>query len=221
MRLLDAKSSPFSSRCRMVIYAKEIGHEGLVNIIEPPGGLGSDAYKAFHPFVKIPTLDLGDGEMLLESDVICEYLDDVLAGPSLKPTDSRQLARMRLIARIADLYVMAPMMPLFKQLDPSGRDDELVERELNAMMFGFDKLEFYLTDGPYASGSSLTLSDCTLVPTLALTLEFLPRFDRESPLSDRPRLKEYWDHIMNDPIASRVIKEIRDKLAEYRAKKNA
>lgn len=220
MRLLDAKSSPFSSRCRMVIYAKGAGDECEVDIIAPPGGLGSDTYKAFHLFVKIPTLDLGNGEMLLESDVICEYLDDVLTGPSLKPTNARQLARMRLIARIADLYVMAPMMTLFKQLDPSHRDNELVERELNAMMLGFDKLEFYLADGPYASGESLTLSDCTLVPTLALTLEFLPRFDRESPLSDRPRLREYWDYIAGDPTASRVTKEISDKLAEYRAKKN-
>ncbi len=220
MRLLDVKSSPFSSRCRMVIYAKNRGDADEVDIIEPPGGLGSDSYKAFHPFVKIPTLDLGDGEMLLESDVICEYLDDVLTGPSLKPTGVRQLAHMRLITRIADLYVMAPMMPLFKQLDPSHRDNRIVERELSTMMLGFDKLEFYLKDGPYASGECLTLSDCTLVPTLTLTLEFLPRFDQASPLSDCPRLRKYWDYITHDPIAGRVIMEIKDKLSEYRAKKN-
>lgn len=217
MRLLDWESSPFSSRCRMVIYAKD---STAVDIIKPPGGLGSDEYKAFHPFVKIPTLDLGTGDMLLESDVICEYLDDVLDGPALKPDDPLALAQMRMIARIGDLYMMAPMMPLFKQLDPATRDDDIANRDLEAMMIGFDKLEYCLSGMPYAVGSSLSLADCTLVPTLVLTLDFLPRFNRESPLDTRPNTRGYWDGIAKDPIAARVIKEMRDKLATYRAKKS-
>ena len=220
MRLLDAASSPFSSRCRMVVYAKD---DGPVTIIEPPGGLYSDAYKSFHPFVKIPTLDLGldSGDMLQESDVICEYLDDVLTGPTLKPEDPLARARMRLIARVADLYVMAPMMPLFKQLDPTTRDADVVTAELEAMMSGYDKLAFYLTGAPYAVGGSLSLADCTLVPSLVLTLDFLPRFDVDSPLETRPNVHRYWQGICQDPVAARVIKKMRDKLAEYRAKKNA
>ena len=102
LRLLDATSSPYSSRCRMVVYAKD---DGQVTIIEPPGGLYSDEYKAFHPFVKIPTLDLGvdSGDMLQESDVICEYLDDVLTGSALKPDDPLARARMRLIKCVTHL----------------------------------------------------------------------------------------------------------------------
>ena len=220
LRLLDATSSPYSSRCRMVVYAKD---DGQLTIIEPPGGLYSDEYKAFHPFVKIPTLDLGvdSGDMLQESDVICEYLDDVLTGSALKPDDPLARARMRLIARVSDLDVMAPMMPLFKQLDPTTRDADVVNRELEAMIHGYDKLEFHLTGAPYAAGESLSLADCTLVPSLVLTLDFLPRFDADSPLETRPNVRGYWEGICKDPIAARVIKEMRDKLAEYRAKKNA
>lgn len=218
MRLMDAKSSPFSSRCRMVIYAKGLSD---VELFDPPGGVFSDAYNAFHPFVKIPLLDLGtDGsDVLLESDVICEYLDDLDDTVPLKPADPLQLARMRMLARIADLYVMAPMMPLFKQLDPATRDADVTARELEAMMGGYNKLEHFLSGGAYAVGDSLTLADCTLVPSLVLTLDFMPRFDVASPLETRPKTRAYWDGISADPVAARVIKEIRDKLAEYRAKK--
>lgn len=218
MRLMDAKSSPFSSRCRMVIYAKGLRD---VELFDPPGGVFSDAYVAFHPFVKIPLLDLGtDGsDVLLESDVICEYLDDLDDRVSLKPLNPLQRARMRMIERIADLYVMAPMMPLFKQLDPAIRDEDVTTRELEAMMIGYDKLEHFLSGAPYAVGDSLTLADCTLVPSLVLTLDFLPRFGAASPLETRPNVRAYWDGISADPVAARVIKEIRDKLAEYRAKK--
>lgn len=219
LRLLDWDSSPFSSRCRMVIYAKA---PGQVEIIEPPGGLFSDAYKAFHPFVKIPTLDLGTGPegMLLESDVICEYLDDVLDGAALKPADAYDRARMRLIGTVADADVMAPMMPLFKQLDPATRDEEITAREIETMMRGYDKLEFYLTGTPYAVGDSLSLADCSLVPSLLLTLKYLPRLGQDSPLDSRPNVRAYWEGIAKDPIAARVIKEMNDMLATYGKKKN-
>lgn len=219
MRLMDAKSSPFSSRCRMVIYAKGLGD---VELFDPPGGVFSDAYTGFHPFVKIPLLDLGDDgkDVLLESDVICEYLDDLDNATPLKPGDPLQRAHMRLLARIADLYVMAPMMVLFKHLDPATRDADITTRELDAMMIGYDKLEYFLTGSAYAVGDSLTLADCTLVPSLVLTLDFLPRFGTASPLETRPKARAYWDGISADPVAARVIKEIRDKLAEYRAKKS-
>lgn len=218
MRLMDAKSSPYSSRCRMVIYAKGLKN---IEVFEPPGGVYSDAYNAFHPFVKIPLFDLNDdaSDVLLESDVICEYLDDMDDAVFLKPDDPLLVARMRLLARIADLYVMAPMMTLFKQLDPKTRDTETTGRELSAMMVGYDKLEHFLSGDAYAVGESLSLADCTLVPTMVLTLDFLPRFDVPSPLETRPRVKTYWEGISGDPVAARVINEIRDKLAEYRAEK--
>lgn len=219
LRLLDWNSSPFSSRCRMVIYAKT---PGQIEIIEPPGGLFSDAYKAFHPFVKIPTLDLGTGPvgMLLESDVICDYLDDVLDGPPLKPTDAYERARMRLIGSVADADVMAPMMPLFKQLDPATRDEDVTARETETMMRGYDKLEFYLTGTPYAVCETLSLADCALVPSLLLTLKYLPRLGYESPLDSRPNVKAYWEGIAKDPVAAKVMQEMYDKLATYGKKKD-
>jgi len=53
------------------------------------------AYLALNPKGVVPTLD-HDGHVVIESNVIAEYLDDAFPGPSLSPTDPLAKARMRL-----------------------------------------------------------------------------------------------------------------------------
>ncbi len=52
-------------------------------------------YLALNPKAVVPTLD-HDGNVLIESNVIIEYLDDAFAGPSLSPADALAKASMRL-----------------------------------------------------------------------------------------------------------------------------
>jgi len=52
-------------------------------------------YLALNPKAVVPTLD-HDGHVLIESNVIAEYLDDAFSGPALIPTDALAKARMRL-----------------------------------------------------------------------------------------------------------------------------
>ena len=52
-------------------------------------------YLALNPKAVVPTLD-HDGQVLVESNVIVEYLDDAFRDPSLSPADPLARARMRL-----------------------------------------------------------------------------------------------------------------------------
>ena len=52
-------------------------------------------YLALNPKAVVPTLD-HDGRVLIESNVIAEYLDDAFDGPALAPDDAMAKARMRL-----------------------------------------------------------------------------------------------------------------------------
>ena len=56
--------------------------------------------------------------------------------PPLKPDDAVGRVKMRLIGYTAGLDVRSPMMPLFLQLDPATRADDVVSREVDAMMIG-------------------------------------------------------------------------------------
>ena len=58
---------------------------------------------ARHPFGKVPVLD-HDGLRLLETSAIVRYLDDVLPGKSLVPSNAKDRARMDMVIGLADSY---------------------------------------------------------------------------------------------------------------------
>ena len=60
-----------------------------------------------NPKAVVPTL-IHDGEPIVESTVICEYVDEVFPDPPLKPADARARAKMRLWTKAVD-EVLHPM----------------------------------------------------------------------------------------------------------------
>jgi glutathione S-transferase len=121
MKLYQTYASPFPTRVRLLLYAKGID----VEIVEPPGFHASTEskgdYLRINPIGRVPTLVLDDGRALPESEVICEYLEDAFPEPSLRPADPFERARMRLLSRICDFYVVMAMVPLFTLAGRSRR----------------------------------------------------------------------------------------------------
>ncbi len=217
LKLYQADWSPFPSRVRLVLYAKNIPFERIY----PPGfdrpREERDEYRRINPMGRIPALLLEDGRVLPESEVICEYLEDTYPEPRLRPADPFARAQMRLIARLCDIYVVMAMVPLF---DASGqrRKDwnfEKIDRALGEVKKGLEYVEAYIGTEGYAVGTSLTQADGALIPLLILAFEWAPTlWDRPSPERALPKISAYWKAIARDPIAARVITETRDAIAE-------
>ncbi len=62
----------------------------------------SPAFPAMNPNGAVPALVLDDGRFLYESATICEYLDDVMPEPLLRPADPYARATMRNFVRWSD-----------------------------------------------------------------------------------------------------------------------
>lgn len=84
MKLFMTATSPYARKCR--ILARELDLMGQIE--EIPVDLADKAMiRAFNPLGKIPALALDDGSVILDSPVICEYLDDFAHGKFFpKPT---------------------------------------------------------------------------------------------------------------------------------------
>jgi glutathione S-transferase len=213
MKLYSLPASPFAARCRMLIYAKGIP----VEITTPPGGLGSETYEAINPLRKVPALDTGEG-VIPESDTIIEYLEDHFPETPMRPEKALQRSKARLLSRIADLYVMEPMFPLFMLMRADHPDQDAIARQLDKIEWGVRTLDWYLENKQgYAVGDRLSTADCALVPTLVYLTAILPRAGREKPLAFRDKLAAYWESIQKDPHAARVIEEIREGMARMAA----
>jgi glutathione S-transferase len=81
MKLYMNPASPFSRKVRIVI--RELDLARLVEEISV-NPAASDELRRINPLGKIPALTLNDGSTLIDSPVICEYLND-LGGGKLFP----------------------------------------------------------------------------------------------------------------------------------------
>lgn len=80
MQLFYTKSSPYANCVRAVI--SELGIEDSVEMVESHPFNNDDAFLAANPLGKVPCL-VGSGESIVDSEVICDYLDANTTGGEL------------------------------------------------------------------------------------------------------------------------------------------
>lgn len=223
MKLYQFFASPFPTRVRLMLYAKGIPFE----IIEPPGfgnsKLPKGDYLKLNPLGRVPTLVLDDGRALPESEVICEYLEEVFPAPRLLPADPWERAQVRLVTRISDIYLVMAMVPLFDILATrrSEWDRTVINTAADKVAEALAALEVYIGINGYAVGRSLTVADGALAPMLILADEWVPSvFGTDPPLPRFPKLSAYWRSVQGDPVVSRVARETRDAIAQSRAQRS-
>ncbi len=210
MILYNAQLSPFAARCRIAIYAKSLSVE-MRNI---PGAISEEAFAEFAPMRKIPLL-VHDGYSVPESEVICEYLDEIGTQPRLMPDNPRIRAQARIIARIGDLYLMPSLQVLFGQINPVGRDSHLVAKNLQEVSRALVWLGHYLDDDtPYAIGDTLSLADCMIMPQLFFVMELGPLFGELALVPKESRVARYYAHALKDRYIARVIAEMKEALTK-------
>lgn len=204
MKLYNSKLSPYSARVRAQIYAKGLD----VELIDPPGGgVHSPEYAKLNPMERVPTLD-DNGFLLPESITIMEYLEDRFPNPSLRPEDPKARAKARLLARLADVYVMGALTKLFANVNPATRDAAVAELGMHEMDKALQHLEHFLEGGhTYAVGGRLSLADCTLATGLFFIDKVAPAFGSKAPYALAPKVKAYMAAIQADPAIAKVTKE--------------
>jgi glutathione S-transferase len=205
MKLYSADMSPFAARVRAAIYAKNLP----VEIVSPPqGGIKSEAYLALNPMGKIPVLTVGDGFALPESDTIVEFLADSFPDAGLRPATPEARAQARLVARVAELYVITPIQGLYGQMNPKNRDQAVVDQALVKLKAALVHLNVFMGDGPYAVGETFTTADCTLIPALFYVRMAETAFGAGDLLAGLLKLSAYAELLKMDPVAQKVTSEM-------------
>ncbi len=121
-----------SAKVRMALAEKGMEWES-VHLDLRAGDAQRSEYVALNPSQLVPTLVHG-GRAVIESNVICEYLDDIQPEPPLRPADAYARARMRLWTKQLDEGVHAAVSTLglciaFRD-QYLARDPEEVQRYL-------------------------------------------------------------------------------------------
>jgi glutathione S-transferase len=210
MKLYSGDLSPFSAKVRMQIYAK--GIEGIT--FERPT---TAAWGEISPIGRIPVLQLDDGQLIPESEVIAEYLEEIFPNPRLLGATPLESARIRTVSRLADIYLLNNIFMLAGQTRRSTRNEGMRDLLAAQVVRGVGALERYVGTDGFAVSGRLTIADCTLVPALFLTQNILPGVDVEDPVPAQPKVAAYWSAIQQNEHAARVLVELRRGLEERQA----
>ena len=94
MRLAFSPSSPWVRR--VLVAAAELGLDDRMDKADLDFHDEHGNYAAINPMLKVPSLILDDGAVLIDSTAICEYLDMLHDGPKLfLPAGTARVARMQ------------------------------------------------------------------------------------------------------------------------------
>lgn len=204
MQLISLPVSPFAARVRIAFHAKRLE----IDVTPPPAGWpASRPFRDINPTGRIPVLLLDDGTAIPESSVILEFLEERFprARPLLPPGPEAR-ARARLIARIADLYLMPPMVGLARPATPPQQ-----RQHVEALLDGLRFVEPLLDGGAYAVGSELSFADCALAPALFAARVTGERLGLDL-LEGSPRIRRYGGRVGEDEHVARVLEEMEDGL---------
>jgi glutathione S-transferase len=203
LKLYTGDLSPYSAKVRMQIYAM-----GITDIeFELPTSFYLGKLAEISPIGRIPVLQLDDG-IIPESEVIAEYLDDLYPERAMAGQTPLERAEVRLLSRIADIYLMNNIFMVLPQINRKTRIESIRDLLTGQVVRGMGALERHISDGPYAAGDKLTRADCTLVPALWLCENTVPRLDVPNPIIGTTRVANYWQNIQKNEHAAKVLSEM-------------
>ena len=199
---------PFASFCQKAIIAfYENGAPFEACVVDLGEEASRSAFLALWPMGKMPVLqDDARGETIPETSVIIEYLELHYPGEArLIPADPDLAWRTRLMDRIFDLYVQAPMQAIVAdRLRPDGEKDATGVAAARAQLRTvYGVLEKELAGKTWAMGEDFTLADCAAAPGLFYAARLEPFGEGLAILTS------YFDRLMRRPSVARAVDEAR------------
>ena len=169
MKLYSAPTSPYVRMVR--IAALEKGIDNRIELIDARGE-GNDTEDK-NPLNKVPTMVTDDGETLIESSLICQYVDSLSPEPELYPRDpdSRRhvLQQEALIHGLLDAAVLRRMETRREEGKKSewwdARQKRKITMGLTRIEADIEALTGALTITPIALGCTLSYMDRILPDT--------------------------------------------------------
>ncbi len=143
MKLYYAALSPYVRK--VLVAAHELGLREKIELVEVAVSpvKPSEALNAVNPLGKIPALVTDDNDLLYDSPVIVEYLDELAGGGKLIPKSGAERFRAKRLEALADGMADAAILVRYETFmrPEAKRWDEWIKAQTDKVMRGFDVLE--------------------------------------------------------------------------------
>jgi len=210
MDLYNYYRSTSSYRVRIALGLKNIAYNNLsVHLVQDGGQHNKPEYLALNPQGRVPCLKTDQGDILIQSPAIIEYLEEAYPTPALLPQDPIARAQVRSVAALigCDIQPLHNMAVLNRL-----RSLNIAEADVNAWLAhwignGLQAVEALIGDEGFCFGEP-GLADVYLIPQLYAAHRFgvdisaLPRIQRVERLAqDHPAFTQAYPDIQPDAPA--------------------
>ena len=199
IKLYDAVPSSNSDRVKIALHEKRLPYERVTLTLANKDQKRPEFLK-LNPYGKVPVID-DDGQILFESCIINEYLDEKYPNPPLMPKDPYLRGRGRVLADYALNYTHEPYWALRGEMlkAASERNAGIIEEKRRGLRDLLQYLEAALGDKEYFLGE-FSLSDIAIIPR-ALRMEAYGAL----PASSLPRLGGWLQRMKARPSVSSIL----------------
>ena len=189
-------------RAVITLKHKQIDYDiTYIDLADPP-----DWFVEMSPLKKVPVLKVDD-EVLFESAVINEYLDEITGG-SLQPSDALARAKNRAWVEFAsnmlgNLYMMK-----------MSKDEERFKKYRDTLIDQLHRVEKRLGDGPWFNGAEFSLADTAFAPLFRQNSVAQNRMSVIDPAS-MPKVTAWAERLLALPeVRDSVVDDFEDLFLE-------
>ena len=168
MKLYSYFRSSAAYRVRIALNLKGLAYETMpVHLVKEGGHNRRPEFRAINPQMRVPTLVVPSGDVLIQSLAIIEYLDETHPEPPLLPKDPIARAQARALAEIVacDIHPLNNIGSLRYLKRELHQEQAAIDAWYHHWaLTGFEAIEALVRPGPYACGGAVTVADLCLVP---------------------------------------------------------
>ncbi|MGH7793499.1 MAG: glutathione S-transferase family protein [Candidatus Binatia bacterium] len=199
IKLYDAMPSSNSDRVKIALHEKGLHYERVTLTLAMKDQKRPEFLK-LNPYGKVPVID-DDGQVLFESCIINEYLDEKYPDPPLMPKDPYLRGRGRALVDYALNYMHEPYWALRGEMlkAVNERNTAVIEEKHRSLRDLLQYLEEALGDKNCFLGE-LSLTDIAIVPR-ALRMEAYGAL----PAPSLPRLNAWLERMKTRPSVRQIL----------------
>ena len=171
IKIWGFSGSTYVRTVRMLLAEKGVTdyEQDPVNVLK--GEPKSPEHLKRHPFGKVPVVEI-DGFHVIETPAILRYLDAVLPGTKLVPSDPKNAAKADMTVSIMDSYGYGALLGgvVAYHLFPDfvgGKNDETHHQGLETGKKAVGEIMRFKGDAPWIAGPAVSIADLYLAPVLA------------------------------------------------------